>query len=125
MRRKQLNGIAASMAQKFAASAEHFAYLAALYSKSKIEINLMTSEISPVAFNIERNRNLVRMCVDNLRALVDEDELSQATLIAQFNYETDDQRSSIRSGMIEVRLVTRAGKEATGYSVNTPQMLAQ
>jgi hypothetical protein len=125
LRRKQLNGIAASIAHKFAASAEHFAYLAAHYRCSVVTINLLTRDIDPVEFDIERNRNLVGLCAENLQLLVPVDSLSLAELKASFDYEIQGlpPPPRIYGGAVEVRLVTHAGQEAVGRVMNRPQMV--
>ncbi len=50
---RKLNGIAHDIAQKFAVSAQHFAYLASDYNVPIVEINLLTGAISPELFNLQ------------------------------------------------------------------------
>ncbi len=121
MRLKELNGIAASIAHKFASSAEHFAYLATLHECSEVEIDLRTQTITPALFDIERNRNLVQCCADNLWRLVQPESLVKASLMARFDGEV--QAGFINNSTTEVRLTSVAGQEAAGSHSNKPQLI--
>lgn len=86
--RKQLKGLACSLAHKFAWSAEHYGWLASLHQISLVTIDLLTLTIAPDEFDIERNRILVRMChatlMGNIERLTPPAAVISAVLTAQF-----------------------------------------
>lgn len=63
---RRLNGVAYSIAHKFAASAEFFIGLAVSHRVSRVEADLLTMSVRPAEFAIERNLNLLRLCKENL-----------------------------------------------------------
>lgn len=65
-RSRELEGFAYNIAQKFAVSENHFAWLAWQHGVTTIEINLLTGTISPALFDIERNQILTNDCRRNL-----------------------------------------------------------
>lgn len=121
MRKKELNGIAASIAHKFASSAEHFAYLAAQHHCARVAIDLITGIIHPDLFNIDRNQHLVTLCAKNLRTLTAPDTLAQAQLVAHFDSTPQD--TMMACGTFTLKLVTTAGQEASGQYENRPQLV--
>lgn len=56
---QKIKHVACSVAQKFAVSAEHFAFLAHIHSAHQTEIDLLWGDISPLDMNIERNREFM------------------------------------------------------------------
>ncbi len=63
---RRLNGVAYSIAHKFAASAEFFIGLAISHTVSRVEVDLLTMSVQPADFTIERNLNLLRLCKESL-----------------------------------------------------------
>lgn len=63
---RRLNGVAYSIAHKFAASAEFFIGLAVSHTVSRVEADLLTMSVLPAEFAIERNLNLLRHCKESL-----------------------------------------------------------
>ena len=61
---QKIRHAACGVAQKFAVSAEHFAFLADIHSVHQTEIDLLSGDISPPDMNIERNRIHVNRCVE-------------------------------------------------------------
>lgn len=61
---QKIRHVACGVAQKFAVSAEHFAFLAGIHSVYQTDIDLLSGEISPSDMNIERNRIHVNRCVE-------------------------------------------------------------
>jgi hypothetical protein len=63
---RRLNGVAYSIAHKFAASAEFFIGLAVSHTVSRGEADLLTISVRPADFAIERNLNLLCLCRESL-----------------------------------------------------------
>jgi hypothetical protein len=63
---RRLNGIAYSIAHKFAASAEFFIGLAVSHKVARVEADLLAISVHPADFSIERNLNLLRLCRESL-----------------------------------------------------------
>lgn len=69
---QELKGLAYNMAQKFAASANHFAFMALQGARDTVHIDLLLGTIVEEEYRKERNQALVNLCVDNLRRLINE-----------------------------------------------------
>ena len=67
---QKIRHAACSVAQKFAVSAEHFAFLADMHSVHQTEIDLLSGDISPPDMNIERNRIHVDRCVEHFKTQI-------------------------------------------------------
>jgi hypothetical protein len=67
---QMLNGVARNVAHKFSASANHFAYMAYMHKIQSIRIDLLSGVIKPEIFHIDRNNNLVEMCMINLQTML-------------------------------------------------------
>ena len=70
--KRKIRNAACGVAQKFAVSAEHFAFLAMESGNHEIFIDLLTGDISPECFDIERNRIHVRRCVEFMKWRLEE-----------------------------------------------------
>lgn len=68
--RRELTGIARSIADKFSTSLQHYAWLAHHHGIETVTIDLLAPRISPEPFDIERNRILADMCRKNLNELL-------------------------------------------------------
>jgi hypothetical protein len=117
MRWKQLNGVASSMLQKFANSAEHIAYLAQQQQLSEVEIDWLAVSFNHGALGIDRNRNLVEMCRDNLVRLIPITDLQTAHL--QITYQRDG--ISNCTAVYTLRLALNDGRHATATMTLSPQ----
>ena len=88
LRRKNIQGFARGIAQKFACSAEHYAWLAWQTQCPQVRIDLLSLRIDPAAFDIGRNRILAAMCQEtllrNLAQLTVPIVLTSASLCARF-----------------------------------------
>jgi hypothetical protein len=62
--------VARNVAHKFSASANHFAYMANMHKIQSIRIDLLSGMIKPGMFHIDRNNNLVEMCMNNLQTML-------------------------------------------------------
>lgn len=65
-----LNGIARNIAHKFSVSANYFAYMAYINNTPDVMIDLISGNIQPESFQVDRNLNLVKMCMTNLRDML-------------------------------------------------------
>lgn len=82
---KQLKGFAFNLAHQFSVSAEYFARLAYAYNVRRVEIDLLNIIIYSEEFDCERNRTLVRYCLDNIkRNILGKIPISSTILIAEF-----------------------------------------
>ncbi|WP_130414347.1 hypothetical protein [Fluviicoccus keumensis] len=70
--KRKIRNVACGVAQKFAVSAEHFAFLARESGNHEVFVDLLTGGISPECFDIERNRIHVRRCVEFIKWHLDE-----------------------------------------------------
>jgi len=129
---KKLMGFAFNIAQKFACSAEHFAAIACLNNEPVVEINLMSGEITPGIFNIERNRILVSYCMDNLQYIiktVNPVDLNTAMLVCRFGIEKNIFNKAISNQLIAdsiftVTLIDDKNRKWKGCEINRLQMLS-
>jgi len=69
-RYRRLRGVVHNLADKFARSCEHFAYLAMSRDVRSITVDLLGPSISPDQFSSERNLNLAKMCSADLRRYI-------------------------------------------------------
>jgi hypothetical protein len=60
--RKHIKSFASGIANMFACSAHHYAYLAYKHKMPTVAIDLLALRIEPAEFDIERNRILAGMC---------------------------------------------------------------
>jgi hypothetical protein len=65
-----LYGVARNVAHKFSVSSNHFAYMAYMHRIQSIRIDLLTGIITPEVFHIERNNNLIKMCMENFHTML-------------------------------------------------------
>ena len=122
-RRRQLIGVAVSMAQKFSVSAAHFAYVSWSSGIQMVCIDLLTGAISPNQFDVERNRILVRYCSENLVRIMADPihiELQKAVLEATFGGVWSHQHTQSR---IVVSLTDERGKVWVGEHVEAHQSI--
>ncbi|GLQ06281.1 hypothetical protein [Sneathiella chinensis] len=86
--RKYIKSFASGIVSQFVCSAEHYAWLAYDYRVSVVTIDLISLAIDPVEFDIDRNRNLARMCqttlFQNVRLLTPPGAVTSAVLVARF-----------------------------------------
>ncbi len=89
--RKHIKGFARGVAQKFAWSSQHYAWLAWQNQCPVVTIDLLSLRIEPAGFDIERNRILAAMCqatlLRNLEQLTVPVALLTASLCARFGIE--------------------------------------
>lgn len=120
MRWKALYGVATSMLQKFADSAEHVAYLAQQHELAVVEIDWLAAAFNHATLDINRNRNLVEMCRDNLTRLIPIADLQTAHLTIAY------QRDGIVyvSAVYTLRLSLHDGRHARATITISPQQVA-
>ncbi len=86
--RRHLKSFASGIAHMFASSAVHYAWLAHHYGCPRVTIDLLTLEIEPAEFNINRNRILAGMCRNSLlksiKRLKPPACVTSANLVAEF-----------------------------------------
>lgn len=130
---KQLKGYAYNIAHKFSCSAEYFCFMALRDNVPVLTIDLLTSEIKPESFDIERNQILVGHCRDNLLYLVNNHavKLQNAKLTVYFTEDGYSQINSIRhedgyyligSVRYEVILTDERGKNWVGVLQKANQL---
>ena len=100
--RKYIKSFAGGIAQMFACSAQHYAWLAYQNRMPTVTINLLELRIEPVEFDIKRNRILAGMCqrtlLRNVGKLAQPGAVVTAVLSAHF--EIDDYSESGHSALI-------------------------
>jgi len=69
-RYRSLRGVAHNLAQKFATSCEHFAYLAMSHAVPTITVDLLSVSVSPAQLSSDRNLNLVETCSADLHRFI-------------------------------------------------------
>lgn len=122
-RRRQLIGVAVSMAQKFSVSAAHFAYVAWSSDIQTVCIDLLTGAISTNQFDVARNRTLAQYCSENLAQIMSDPmriELQEATLEATFG---DVWLQRYTQSRIVVSLTDERGKVWVGKHVENHQLI--
>ena len=122
--RRELTGVARSIAHKFAFSLEHYAWLARHHGTPTVTVNLLQPEITPAPFDIERNRILAAMCRRNLHELLKRlrppAQVLSALLTAEFTLPdrlTDDSEDAMERTTVTVVLTDEQGKEWMGTVV--------
>jgi len=68
---KQLRGIANNIASQFAASCEHYDLMMSENDVHEVRIDLLAETVEPALFDIPRNIQLVHLCAQNLKPLLD------------------------------------------------------
>lgn len=120
MRWKHLYGVASSMLQKFADSAEHFAYLAQLHQLAEVEIDWLTMSFNPQVFDIDRNRNLVALCRDNLARLIPITDVQTVQLHVAYQCHG----VAVPRAVYTLRVSLHDGRHATTTVTRSPQLVA-
>lgn len=86
--RREIKSWASGIANMFACSANHYAWLACHHRVERITIDLINLQINPPEFDIERNRILAGYCRDclfgNMEQLSPPATVAEAILIADF-----------------------------------------
>lgn len=86
--RRNLKGIAGGVAHQFNCSTSYYAYQVVTEKQAKAQIDLLTLNISPSLFNVERNRILAGMCQSTLLGAIakwPDLELQKAKLDVNFD----------------------------------------
>jgi len=118
-----LNGVARNVAHKFSASANYFAYMAYMHKIQRIRINLLSGKIEPGIFHIDRNNNLVEMCMKNLQTMlpgvrVNAEIVKEAYLNINFKIPSYTMKGNILDqiqGEFEVSLILTNGRQFRGF----------
>lgn len=86
--RREIKSWAAGIANMFACSANHYAWLACHHRLERITIDLISLQIDHPEFDIERNRILAGYCRDclfrNMQQLIPPANITEAILVADF-----------------------------------------
>jgi len=129
--RRELTGIARSMADKFSVSLQHYAWLARKHGIKTVSIDLMAPRISPEPFDNERNRILADMCRENLNELLQRlpppAKVMSADLTADFTIQgaaDGEQSGEMGPTTVTVVLTDERGKKWLGVN-RTETTLAQ
>ncbi len=129
--RRDLTGIARSIADKFSVSVQHYAWLARKHGTKTVTIDLLTPRISPAPFDIERNQILADMCRGNLKELLRRlpppAEVMSAELKAEFSIQDSadgEQSDTMGPTTVTVHLTDERGKKWLGVN-RTEITLAQ
>lgn len=116
--RKHIKSFASGIAQMFACSAQHYAWLAYQNRMPTVTIDLLELRIEPAEFDIERNRILAGMCqrtlFRNAGQLAPPGAVVTAVLSAHFgidDYSEDGRSASIGRSIFTVILTDDRGKE--------------
>ncbi|WP_027389310.1 hypothetical protein [Chrysiogenes arsenatis] len=92
LNRRYIKSFASGLANMFAGSALHYAWLALHHQIRAVTIDLLELRIEPTVFDIERNRILAGMCRDlllrNIRRLASPGAVVAAKLSAHFGIDT-------------------------------------
>ncbi|MDD5100315.1 MAG: hypothetical protein PHP66_05130 [Syntrophales bacterium] len=122
--RRELTGVARSIAHKFAFSLEHYAWLARHRGIPAVTMDLLQPQITPAPFDIERNRILANLCRQNLNELLKRlrppAQVRSALLTAEFTLPdrlTDDSEDAMGRTTVTVVLTDEQGKEWAGTHV--------
>jgi len=118
-----LNGVARNVAHKFSASANHFAYMAYIHKIQSIRIDLLSGIINPGIFHIDRNNNLVEMCMNNLQTMisgvrVNAEMIKEAYLDIYFNIPSYTVNGNVLDQiqcMFKVNLILVNGRQFGGF----------
>jgi hypothetical protein len=68
---KQLQGIANNIASQFATSCEHYDWMMSENNVHEVRIDLLAETVEPTLFDISRNIQLIHLCAQNLKPLLD------------------------------------------------------
>jgi len=119
--RRDLKTFACGIANKFAYSAQHYAWLAHHHGIQQVTIDLLSLHIEPAEFDIERNRILAGQCRENLLYLLNRWHqstiVSTAILMANFginDYREDALCPCIGKSTFTVILTDDCGKKWIG-----------
>ncbi len=122
--RRELTGIARSIADKFSSSLQHYAWLARQHGINTVSVDLLTPRIFPEPFDIERNRILAAMCRQNLDELLKRlpppAKVRSAELTAEFAIQDSldgQQGRTIGPTKVTVLLTDERGKNWLGVKV--------
>ncbi len=128
--RKHILCFGAGIADMFAASAEHIAWLAHHYGIRQVTVDLLSLEITPGQFNIPRNQQLAKLCrnslLRNAQRLKPPGALTHAKLIADFDiedYQIEPKFETVGKTTITVFLTDDRGKVWKSTLVS-PRLLA-
>lgn len=120
--RRNLKNYARGLAHKFACSAEHFAWLAYTHKSPRVTIDLITMDIEPPLFDIDRNRNLAHMCrvglLGNIRLLAPPATVVAAVLIADFgidDYREGEPYPTVGTTVFTVTLTDERGRDWSNF----------
>ena len=123
--RRDLKGIACSIAHKFASSLQHYAWLARHHGATVITVDLFTPHILPEPFDIERNRILAVMCRKNLdhllKRLKPPIKVVSSVLTMEFDIQDhidDGYSESVGLTTVTVVLTDERGKAWTGVNMS-------
>lgn len=116
--RKHIKSFASGIAQMFATSAQHYAWLAHRHGTAEVTVNLLLLEIAPAEFDTERNRTLAGMCQRtlhrNMQRLAPPGAVVSATISATFgidDYSKDGTTASVGKSLFIVILTDDRGKK--------------
>jgi hypothetical protein len=97
--RREIKSWASGIANIFACSANHYAWLACHHRLERITIDLISLQIDPPEFDIERNRILAGYCRDcmfrNVQQLLPPANITEAILIADFEIRNVSEDSQV------------------------------
>lgn len=68
---KQLRGIANNIASQFATSCEHYDSMISENHVHEVRVDLLAETVEPALFDIPRNIQLIHLCAQNLKPLLD------------------------------------------------------
>lgn len=130
--RRDLKSYASGTVTMFACSSQHYAWLAQHHGIAHVEIDLLTLQIQPEQFDIERNRILAGHCQNslmrNIRKLSPPAAVISAKLSADFgiNDFTEDEYGTLSAGktVYAVTLTDDRGKEWTA-TITDERVLAE
>ena len=116
--RKHIKGFAGGIVHQFSLSAEYFAWLAYHYRLPEVTIDLLTLQIEPEVFNVERNRNLAGICqqtlVRNFKQLVHPGTIESAVLRATFgieDFQAEGRTAAVGASVFTFILADEWGRE--------------
>jgi hypothetical protein len=117
-----LYGVARNVAHKFSVSSNHFAYMAYMHRIQSIRIDLLSGIIKPEVFHIDRNNNLVKMCMENLQTMlsgikVPADMVKEAYLYICFDIPSETINGNTIDqiiGKFEVNIIHTNGRQFRG-----------
>nr|WP_320050223.1 hypothetical protein [uncultured Desulfuromonas sp.] len=101
--RRNLKGIAGGVAHQFNCSTSYYAFQAVVNDQPQAKINLLSLEITPELFNVERNRIFAGMCQGTLTGAISrwpDLELKSAELVIDFDLSSLDGKGIMATAVV-------------------------